>query len=149
MEVTGALRNVLHLFKSLDGYVREYVMDDDASPKTILKHAHKTLLDASLFDMVDWPRNKNGKKRRIEVSYRPYYIPSLHSLSITITKYAPMQILLAGMLQQKSKCRPANAKRLKQFFCISSTSTGPHLGKSSGMLLMLLLNTISITMIIA
>jgi hypothetical protein len=54
MEVTGALRKVLHLFKSLDVYVREYVMDDDASTKTILKHACKTLLNACLFDhMVD------------------------------------------------------------------------------------------------
>jgi hypothetical protein len=63
MEATGALRNFLNLFDSLDVYVREFVMDDDASRKTILKHSYKTLLDAGFFDMVDWPKNKDGRKK--------------------------------------------------------------------------------------
>jgi hypothetical protein len=59
MEATGALRNIMGLFNTLDVYVHKYVMDDDASTKTTLKQAYKTLLDAGLFDMADWPRYKD------------------------------------------------------------------------------------------
>jgi hypothetical protein len=47
MEAAGALTNGMGLFNTLDIYVRESCMDNDASTKTTLKHAYKTLLDAS------------------------------------------------------------------------------------------------------
>jgi hypothetical protein len=118
MEATGALRNVLHLFNSLDVYVREYVMDDDASTKTILKHAYKTLVDAGLFDMGDWPRNKNGKKKedRGELPVLHPTIAFIADCNHRVRTYAKAYFLLAGMSQKKSECRPADAERLKRNF---------------------------------
>ncbi len=89
MEAMGALRHVMGLFNTLDVYVCKYVMDDDTLTKTTLKHAYKTLLDAGLFNMADWPRYKEGKRRRTGVSFQ-FYIQSLHSLQIAITEYEPV-----------------------------------------------------------
>jgi hypothetical protein len=118
MEPTGALRNVLHLWNTLDVYVREYVMDDDASTKTTLKHAYQTLLDAGLFDLADWPKYKNGKKKKDRGE-----LPALHPIIAFIAdcnhrvrSYAKAYFALAEMSQGKSECRPADAERLKKNF---------------------------------
>jgi hypothetical protein len=107
MEAMGALRNVLNIFDSLDVNVREYDMDNVALTKTTLKHAHKTFLDASLFNMVvDWPRNKDGRKKEDRGQ-----LPALHPILAFIADhnhqvhtYAKAYFLLVNMSQKKSKC---------------------------------------------
>jgi hypothetical protein len=64
--------------------------------------------------MVDWPRNKNGKKKEDRGE-----LPALHPIIVFIADcnhqvrtYVKAYFLLAGMPQQKSKWRPADAKSL-------------------------------------
>ena len=39
MEAYGAVKNVLHLFKSYDSYCYTIIMDDDLSKKSVLRHS--------------------------------------------------------------------------------------------------------------
>jgi hypothetical protein len=109
----------LHLFNSLGVNVREYVMNDDASTKTILKHAYKSLMDgAGLFDMVDWPRNKKGNKKedRGELPVLNPIIAFIANCNHRVRTYAKAYFLLAGMSQKKSECHPADAKKTEMHF---------------------------------
>jgi hypothetical protein len=118
MEALGALRNVMGLFGTNNVYVREYVMDDDASTKTILKHSYKTLIDAGLFDMSDWPRYKDGKKKedRGELTALHPSIAFIADCNHRVRSYAKAYFLLADLSQKKSECRPGDAERLKRNF---------------------------------
>ncbi len=93
-------------------------MDDDASTKTILKHAYQTLLDAGLFDMVDWPRSKNGKKKmdRGELPALHPIIAFIANCNHRVRTYSKAYFLLADVKREKSECRPADAKRMKRNF---------------------------------
>jgi hypothetical protein len=91
-------------------------MGDDASTKTTLKHAYKTLLDAGLFDMADWPRYKDRKKKedRGELSALHPIIAVIADCNHIVQSYAKAHFLLGNMSQKKSECRPGDAERLKR-----------------------------------
>jgi hypothetical protein len=87
-------------------------MGDDASTKTTLKYTYKTLLNAAgLFNMVDWPRNKYGRKKedRGELSALHPIIAFIANCNHQVHTYAKAHFLLADMSQEKTECRPANA----------------------------------------
>jgi hypothetical protein len=68
MEAEGALRNVRLLYHQKEVFIETFVMDDDSSTKSILRHSWKLMVDSDILDSLDWPRTASGAKKKTMVS---------------------------------------------------------------------------------
>ena len=63
MEASAAAQSVKELFYNANLCVRRYVMDDDATTKSKLRHSYKDLIASGRMDKEDWPKCSNGRKK--------------------------------------------------------------------------------------
>jgi hypothetical protein len=61
MEATGSSRICQKLFRDYNAYIYEFVGDDDASTKKVLRHSWEDQVIAGTLDEV--PRYKDGRKK--------------------------------------------------------------------------------------
>jgi hypothetical protein len=64
MEAKGAFQNVRLLFEDKHVIIDTFVMDDDLSTKSVLRHSWQQMVDLGILDERDWPRTKSGAKKR-------------------------------------------------------------------------------------
>jgi hypothetical protein len=63
MEAKGAFKIVVRVYNSKSGvFIHTYVMDDDSSTKSILKHSFQAMIDNGIMREEDWPLTGAGKR---------------------------------------------------------------------------------------
>jgi hypothetical protein len=68
MEAIGSSRICQNLFRDYNAYIYEYIGDDDASTKKMLRHSWEDQVIAGTLDEV--PRYKDGRKKPIMGAYQ-------------------------------------------------------------------------------
>jgi hypothetical protein len=83
MEATGASRLVQRLYEEGSVYIGEYVSDDDSSSRAVLTHSIKDLIEAGIKTPEDWPKYKNGAKKK-DNGLLPVKHPAIPSWTLRI-----------------------------------------------------------------
>jgi hypothetical protein len=118
MEPEGALRNVKLLYEEKDVVIQTFVMDDDSSTKSILRHSWKLLVESGLLDMLDWPRTKSGYKKK-DNGQLPLLHPPIDWLADKnhrVRTYAKYFFILAHKKRSFTSCTTNDAERMKRNF---------------------------------
>jgi hypothetical protein len=64
MECFGLMECVLKLHDNHNICIKKFVLDDDAMTRAYIKHSYKALVESGLMDSADWPRSKDGKRKK-------------------------------------------------------------------------------------
>jgi hypothetical protein len=118
MEAEGALRNVRLLYEEKDVFIVTFVMDDDSSTKSILRHSWKLMVDTGILDMLDWPRTLSGTKKTDNGQ-----LPLLHPIvdfladkNHRVRTYAKYFFKLSKKKRSETSCTSNDAERMKRNF---------------------------------
>jgi hypothetical protein len=120
MEAKGAFKIVSRLYNTPAGvFVQTYVMDDDSSTKSILKHLLQARIDSGQMLIEDWLLTEAGVRVR-DTGLLPIEQPEINFLgdkNHRVRTYGVRFYLkLAMMAAEQSQCPFGNAERLKQAF---------------------------------
>jgi hypothetical protein len=121
MEAEGALRNVRLLYNEKNVFIETFVMDDDSSTKSILRHSWKLMVDSGILDSLDWPRTASGAKKK-DSGQLPLLHPIIDFLADKnhrVRTYAKYFFLLAHKKRSVTCCTPNDAERMKRNFAYS------------------------------
>jgi hypothetical protein len=118
MEAEGALRNVRLLYEQKEVFIETFVMDDDSSTKSILRHSWKVLVDSGILDKLDWPKTASGAKKK-DNGQLPLLHPPINWLADKnhrVRTYARYFFVLAHKPRSQTCCTPNDAERMKRNF---------------------------------
>jgi hypothetical protein len=119
MESKGAFKIVIRVYNSAIGaFVLTYVMDDDSSTKSILRHSYQAKIDNGDMLEEDWPKTEAGARMR-DTGLLPIYmieITFLGDKNHRVRTYARFYFKLAQLAADKSMCHFGDAERLKRAF---------------------------------
>jgi hypothetical protein len=71
MECFGLMECVLKLHNEFNICVRKFVLDDDSTTRAYIKHSYQALIDAGRMNVADWPRSKDGKRKKTDSGRLP------------------------------------------------------------------------------
>ena len=118
MEAEGALRNVQLLYEEKDIIIEQFVMDDDSSTKSILRHSWQMMVDIGILDQLDWPRTKSGAKKK-DNGMLPLLHPIIDWLADAnhrVRTYARYFFNLSHKKRSETCCTNNDAERMKRNF---------------------------------
>jgi hypothetical protein len=116
MEAIGSAKIVGELFDNYEAYICEYVGDDDASTKKVLRHSWADEVRAGIRLEKDIPRNKDGKKKP-DNGLLPIEHPEIiwqADKGHRVRQFANKLFKLSGMKVEESQCNSMDAERLKR-----------------------------------
>jgi hypothetical protein len=118
MEAEGALRNVRLLYEAHDVFIETFVMDDDSSTKSILRHSWSELIHRGVLDKLDWPKTPSNRKKD-DHGRLPFLHPILDFLADQnhrVQTYASYFFKLSKLSRKITQCTANDAERMKRNF---------------------------------
>ena len=118
MEAHGLFDCVLDLWKDTKLVVDRFVIDDDATTKSYVRHSYKELVSDGRMDRKDWPRTEGGNEKkdtgRLPLDHPP--VEFCADLNHRIRQFGGALWALARAKKSESIMTVQDAQRMKRNF---------------------------------